>query len=102
MLIKGISLASGYATRAAWLAALKVKDLAVEGKGPITDKTLFAGLIGSIPHGITFQKTLGRTRFVSMVQQHQAWVAKNYPGFYAWQHKFDGQVRKQIEQENSL
>jgi len=97
--VKGITLASGYTTRAQWLAAFKTADLAANAKGLFSGKALMAILYGSIPHGVTFQSTLSRPDFLKMVQQHQAWIAKNDPGFYSWQHKVEQQVQKKIEQE---
>jgi hypothetical protein len=99
--LKGITLASGYTTRAQWLAALKAADLAANAKGLFTAQSLLANLSGSIPHGATFQNTLSRPDFLKMVQQHQAWIAKNDPGFYSWQHKVEQQVQKKIDAENS-
>jgi hypothetical protein len=99
--VKGITLASGYTTRAQWLAALKAADLAGNLKGLFAANSLFANLAAPIPQGVTFQKTLARPDFLEMVRQHQAWIAKNDPGFYSWRHKVEQQVEKKIEAEES-
>jgi hypothetical protein len=93
-------LASGYTTRAQWLAALKTADLAAKRSRPLYREAPLRR-----PHRIdsarvTSQNTLSRPDFLKMVQQ-QAWIAKNDPGFYSWQHKVEQQVQKKIDAENS-
>jgi len=97
--VKGITLASGYTIRAQWLTALKAADLAGNLKGLFSANSLFANLAAPIPREVTFQKTLARPDFLEMVRQHQAWIARNDPGFYSWQHKVEQQVEKKIEAE---
>ena len=99
--VPGISLVSGYKSRADWLAGLKQTDLAANGKGLFTDKTLFSSLLAPAPQGVTVQSTLSRPDFVQMVKEHQAWIAKNFSGFYNWQAKVEKQVNKLLKQEDN-
>jgi hypothetical protein len=93
----GLGLSSGYASRAAWLSGLKAADLAGKGKGLFTSASLDADLNGVAPHGVNIQHTGSAPDFIALIQSHQAWIAKNFPGFYSWQHKVEQQVQSSHE-----
>lgn len=85
---------------AGWLAALQATNLAAHAQGLFSGaQSLFSNLVGSVPQGVRFQNTLGRPDFGQMVQAHQAWLAKNDPGFYGWQAQVQKAVQKQVKQE---
>jgi filamentous hemagglutinin family protein len=99
--VHGLGLSSGYPSRADWLSGLKAADPAEKVKGLFTSASLLAGLNGVALHGVNIQRIGSAPDFIALVKSHQAWIAKNFPGFYSWQHKVEKQVQKKIDAENS-
>jgi hypothetical protein len=99
-IVKGITgqrVPKGYTSRADWLASLKTRDLAAKGQGLFTSRSLLVGLSGAIPKGVSVVGNSNQPDFLALLQAHRAWIAKNDPGFYAWQ----AQVEKQVQQETN-